>query len=55
MADADATYDLTDLAVFYSPVAANRADLVIGDRLTGLALPGAMTATTGAVARPCPP
>lgn len=45
MADADATYDLTDLDAFYDPVAAHSADLVIGDRLTGLALPGAMTAT----------
>lgn len=44
MADADNTYDLTDLDEFYDPIGnAHTHDMVIGDRLARPLEPGAMT------------
>ncbi len=42
MGDGDDTYDFLDIERFIGPLAAGRADLVIGDRLKGDIRPGAM-------------
>ena len=42
MGDADRTYPFEDLARFVEPLMAGRCDLVMGDRLGGDILPGAM-------------
>ncbi len=42
MADADTSYDLADLARFVAPLARGECDLVMGNRLGGDILPGAM-------------
>lgn len=42
MGDADDTYDFADLSRFVEPLRAGEADLVMGDRLGGEILPGAM-------------
>jgi len=42
MADADTTYPLADLARFVEPLARGECDLVMGNRLGGDILPGAM-------------
>ncbi len=42
MADADTTYDLSDLARFVEPLVRGECDLVMGNRLGGEILPGAM-------------
>lgn len=42
MGDADDTYDFGDLERFVEPLREGRADLVMGDRLRGEILPGAM-------------
>lgn len=42
MGDADDTYDFLDLPRFVAPLAAGEADFVIGTRLRGEILPGAM-------------
>ncbi len=42
MGDADDTYDFLDLARFVAPLTAGEADLVMGTRLRGQILPGAM-------------
>lgn len=43
MGDADASYDFGDLPRFVEPLRAGEADLVMGDRLGGEILPGAMS------------
>ena len=43
MGDADDTYDFLDLPRFVAPLLAGEADLVIGSRLKGKILPGAMS------------
>jgi len=43
MGDGDDTYDFRDLARFVAPLRCGDADLVIGDRLKGTILPGAMS------------
>jgi glycosyltransferase involved in cell wall biosynthesis len=43
MGDADDTYDFLDVPRFVEPLAAGRADLVMGTRLKGTILPGAMS------------
>jgi len=44
MADADNTYDLSNLDAFYAPIAiAVSHDMVVGDRFAGSLEPGAMT------------
>lgn len=43
MADADATYDLTDLDDFYLPVGADEADVVVGNRFAAPMLATAMS------------
>jgi glycosyltransferase involved in cell wall biosynthesis len=42
MGDADDTYDFLDIARFVAPLASGEADLVMGTRLKGKILPGAM-------------
>lgn len=42
MGDADGSYDFGELATFVEPLAAGECDLVMGDRLGGEILPGAM-------------
>ena len=42
MGDADDTYDFLEVARFVEPLEAGRADLVMGTRLKGTILPGAM-------------
>ncbi len=43
--DADSTYDFSDLDPFYLPIATDEADMVIGDRFTGLMEKGSMPVT----------
>jgi len=43
MGDADDTYDVLDLPRFVAPLAAGAADMVMGTRLKGEILPGAMS------------
>jgi glycosyltransferase involved in cell wall biosynthesis len=43
MADADGTYDLTDLPKFIAPLESGKYDLVMGNRFGGLMEPGAMS------------
>ena len=43
MGDADDTYDFADIAPFVEPLAAGGVDMVMGTRLKGTILPGAMS------------
>jgi glycosyltransferase involved in cell wall biosynthesis len=43
MGDADDTYDFADIAPFVEPLAAGGVDMVMGTRLRGTILPGAMS------------